>query len=190
MKRLAIAALAIAALGAAVAFAQQFGMPPPAGVTVMGCVYNTTPPTLTNGNPGMVQCSSTGFLGTGGGGGGFTPTPVAPTVSPSGAVTSLVLKNSPTSNPGGVTRYHAENASATIGYCVLYNATAAPAPGALTAGLVLDFQLFPANGYCDVDHTLQPVAASVGAVVLLTSAATPFTYTTGAITGSIHGVAQ
>src|SRR6267154_4688699 len=50
--------------------AQQFSMPPPAGVAVMGCVYNASPPTLTTGNSGFVQCSSTGGLVTSGGGGG------------------------------------------------------------------------------------------------------------------------
>lgn len=117
-------------------------------------------------------------------------TPVAPTVGASAAITSLVLKASATANPGGVARYHAENATATSGYCVLYNATAAPGTGALTAGLVLDFQLLPGSGYCDADFTMKPIAASAGAVLLLTSAVNPYTYTTGAITGSIVGVAQ
>jgi hypothetical protein len=115
--------------------------------------------------------------------------PATPTVSASAAVNSLVLKASATSNPGGVSSFHAENGTATSGYCVLYNGTTAPSTGALTAANVLAFVLLPANGYCDFDHTMQPLSASTGAVVLLTSAANPFTYTTGVITGSITGVA-
>jgi hypothetical protein len=117
------------------------------------------------------------------------PTPAAaPTVSASGAVTSLVLKASATA--GGVKYFHAENGTTTAGYCILYNGTTAPSTGALTAANVLAFQLLPASGYCDVERDNVPVAASTGAVVLLSSASTPFTYTTGAITGSIYGLAQ
>lgn len=74
MKRLAIAISAVIALGVAIAYAQTFTMPPPAGVTVMGCVYNSSPPTLTTGQAGMVQCSSTGALATSGGGGSTSVT--------------------------------------------------------------------------------------------------------------------
>lgn len=55
-----LAALAFVALSAASAWAQSFTMPPPAGVVVLGCVYNTTPPTLTNGQTGFYQCSANG----------------------------------------------------------------------------------------------------------------------------------
>ena len=123
--------------------------------------------------------------------GTFTPTPpvsAAPTVSASASVTSLVLKASATIT--GVEYLHAENATATNGYCILYNGTTAPGTGALTPANVLAFQLLPASGYCDLAKTNKPIAASVGAVVLLSSASTPFTYTTGTITGSIYGLAQ
>lgn len=46
--------------------AQQISMPPPAGVTGIACAYNTSPPTLTTGNPGWVQCDSTGKIITSG----------------------------------------------------------------------------------------------------------------------------
>lgn len=118
------------------------------------------------------------------------PSAAAPTVSASGAVTSLVLKASATISLGGVKYFHAENGTATAGYCILYNGTAAPGTGALTAGNVLAFQQLPASSYCDWTATNIPIAASTGAVVLLSSAATPFTYTTGTITGSIYGLAQ
>lgn len=70
MKKL-IAGLIFATLGlASPAMAQRITMPPPAGVVIMGCVYNTTPPTLTTGQIGYVQCSNQGALSGGGGGSG------------------------------------------------------------------------------------------------------------------------
>ncbi len=73
MKLLALAALAFVALTAS-AKAQNFDMPPPAGVTVMGCVYQASPPALLTGVPAFAQCDSTGHLVTGGGGGGGAAT--------------------------------------------------------------------------------------------------------------------
>ncbi len=117
-------------------------------------------------------------------------TAAAPTVSASASVTSLVLKASATIATGGVKYFHAENITSTAGYCVLYNGTSAPSTGALTAANVLGFQFLPASGFCDWTATNVPIAASTGAVVLVTSAATPFTYTTGTITAAIYGLAQ
>ena len=117
-------------------------------------------------------------------------TPAAPTVGASNAITSLVLKGSPTASPGGVQYFHAENATTTSGYCVLYNATSAPGAGALTAANVLWFQSLPANGSCDFTAAgVPPIPAGTGAVVLITSASTPYTYTTGVITAAIAGLA-
>jgi hypothetical protein len=101
-----------------------------------------------------------------------------------------VLKASATIATGGVKYFHAENITSTAGYCVLYNGTSAPSTGALTAANVLGFQFLPASGFCDWTATNVPIAASTGAVVLVTSAATPFTYTTGTITAAIYGLAQ
>lgn len=87
MKRYAIAALAFVALGAAIALSQVFTMPPPAGVVVLGCVYQSSPPTLTTGQTAFAQCDSTGHIATGGGGGGGAITaPLGPTTAPSAAV--------------------------------------------------------------------------------------------------------
>ena len=50
------------------------------GVTGIGCAYNTVPPTLTNGQAGWVQCSSTGGLVVSGGSGAtVTATAADPT---------------------------------------------------------------------------------------------------------------
>lgn len=74
MRKYAIAALAVVAIGAAIAQAQVFTMPPPAGVTVLGCVFNTSPVTLTDGQTGFAQCDNKGNLSPGGGGGGGSVT--------------------------------------------------------------------------------------------------------------------
>ena len=65
MRKLSAAILLYLGL-ATVALAQSFGMPPPAGVQMGGCVFNTTPPTLTNGQAGFVQCGSGGGIVVGG----------------------------------------------------------------------------------------------------------------------------
>lgn len=56
--------LALALVGAffAPSFAQQVQIPPPAGVTITGCAYNGTPPTLVSGTYGVIQCGANGAL--------------------------------------------------------------------------------------------------------------------------------
>jgi hypothetical protein len=167
---------------------------------------NSTAQQVVTGYLSTVGCPSVALTpcfvqyGSGGGSGGsvtqgtvpwvISKAPGTPTVSASGSVTSLVLDASPTTATGGVQYFHAENTTATGGYCILYNGTTAPGTGALTAANVLAFQLLPASGYCDWTATNAPIAASAGAVVLISSAATPFTYTTGVITASVYGLAQ
>lgn len=120
--------------------------------------------------------------------GGNALAPIAPTVSTTNGVTSLVLKASAT--VAGFLWAHVENATAVPGYVVIYNATTAPSTGALTAASVLGFQYLPSSGWADLNYTWRPIAGSTGIVILLTSASTPFTYTTsGGLTGAIAGVA-
>lgn len=57
MIKIIAAALAVFALGAAIALSQVIGFPPPAGISGLACVYNSSPVTLTNGQIGVVQCS-------------------------------------------------------------------------------------------------------------------------------------
>lgn len=59
MRKLGLALLLFGSLGLAPAQAQNFTMPPPAGVEVQGCVYSTSPPTLSAG-PAFVQCGPGG----------------------------------------------------------------------------------------------------------------------------------
>jgi hypothetical protein len=75
---------------------------------------------------------------------------------------------------------------AAAGYCIAYNATSAPSTGALTGSLVLDacsFNGSPAG--CSLSRIPMGVNYSAGIVILLTTAVTPFTYTTGTDTAFI-----
>lgn len=77
------------------------------------------------------------------------------------------------------------------GYCIAYNATAAPSPGALTGSLVLDTCYFNTPAGCSLSRMGGPSRAySAGVTILLSSAATPFTYTTGTDTGFISADVQ
>jgi hypothetical protein len=72
------------------------------------------------------------------------------------------------------------------GYCIVYNGTTAPATGALTGANVLDFCYFNSTpGGCSLSRHPLAVNYSVGIVVLISTAASPYTYTTGTDTGAI-----
>jgi hypothetical protein len=74
------------------------------------------------------------------------------------------------------------------GFCIGYNGTTAPSTGALTAANVLDFCYFDSTARgCSLAHLNGGVTYSTGFVVLITSATTPYTYTTGTDTGAIEG---
>ena len=68
-------------LASSAAFAQNAGWPPPAGAVAFLGVYNTSPPTLTNGQVGFAQLDSSGNVnvnvkaGSGSGCAGTTGTP-------------------------------------------------------------------------------------------------------------------
>lgn len=72
------------------------------------------------------------------------------------------------------------------GFCIAYNATTVPSTGALTGSLVLDSCYFDTTARgCSLAHVNGSTVFSVGIVILVTSAATPFTYTTGTDTAFV-----
>lgn len=99
--------------------------------------------------------------------------------------TSLVLKAS----AGQLTGFNCTGiAGATAGYCIAYNGTTAPSTGALTGANVLDACYFDTTARgCSLIHVNGSIAYSTGIVILMSSATTPFTYTTGTNTGFISG---
>ena len=71
------------------------------------------------------------------------------------------------------------------GYCIAYNGAAAPSTGALTGSLVLDSCYFSGPGGCSMSRIPFGAAYSAGIVILVSSAASPFTYTTGTDTAFV-----
>lgn len=75
---------------------------------------------------------------------------------------------------------------AAAGYCIAYNGTTAPGTGALTGANVLDACYFDTTARgCSLSRIPMGVAYGTGIVILVSSAVTPFTYTTGIDTAFI-----
>jgi hypothetical protein len=76
---------------------------------------------------------------------------------------------------------------AAAGFCVAYNGAATPGTGALTAANVLDFCFMDTTARgCSLTRIPMYINYSAGIQILITSAATPYTYTTGVLTGAIE----
>ena len=117
MKRLAIAALAVLALGAVIAGAQVVPNPQIPPNTV--CAYNTSTQTLTSGQASWLQCDSAGNVKTSASSapvttGGLSTYFVQPTASDN----HVVIKN----GAGQVYYVMVFNNSATVNYVRLYDA--------------------------------------------------------------------
>lgn len=77
-------------------------------------------------------------------------------------------------------------AGAAAGYCVAYNAASVPSTGSLTGAQVLDVCYFAASAAgCSFSRIPFGAMYSQGIVILLTSATSPLTYTTGTDTAFI-----
>jgi hypothetical protein len=106
---------------------------------------------------------------------------MTPVVS-AGAVDHLVAKAA----PGTAMKIAATNFSSTAGFLVGYNAISNPSDGALTAALVIDCVALPASGTAVIDNQPGPgTNYTAGIVVVLTSAASCYTKTTGTVAGFI-----
>ena len=109
---------------------------------------------------------------------------ITPVVS-SAAEASHVLKAS----AGQLYSAYAVNTTATVGYCLIINATSAPTTG--SAVTPLDFAVLPANGQCSFNYRPGPtVTYGTGITFLVSSNSSPFTFTSGVITAAIHGDVQ
>jgi hypothetical protein len=77
-------------------------------------------------------------------------------------------------------------AGGAAGYCIAYNGASAPGTGALTGANVLDACYFDTTARgCSLSRIPIGVAYGTGIVILVSSAVTPFTYTTGVDTAFI-----
>lgn len=102
----------------------------------------------------------------------------APTVNTT-AGNNLVLKTT----AGSLCTYTVVNVTATAGFVVVLNLTAAPVDGAITP---TDCRSIAANGTVTVNWET-PLYLSTGITIVVTSAATCFTKTTGVVTAFISG---
>jgi hypothetical protein len=74
-------------------------------------------------------------------------------------------------------------AGGTTGTCIAYNAATVPGTGSLTGAQVIDSCQITSAAGCSFSRIPLGAEYSTGIVILLSSAVTPFTYTTGTLTG-------
>lgn len=130
-----IAAVAVLVFGYAVYSVAQV-VPQPGPPTPIACAYNSSPVTLTSGQAGWAQCTSSGALVVSTGGAGTQDvnllvssgaTAATTTASSTAAGSNLVLKAS-----AGNLYALTTTIGATSGYLMLFDATALPSNGAVT----------------------------------------------------------
>lgn len=180
MTRLLFLLLALAWLTSP-APAQQW-TPGGTGIPVV-CAYNSSPPTVTSGLFVYAQCNSSGTLLTTGGGGGGSSAFTVSHASTTALSTALSAKTS----AGDLLGFNCTGITGgAAGYCVAYNGATTPSTGALTGANVLDFCYFDTTSRgCSLGRAPSQIAYSAGIQILVTSAASPYTYTTGTDTAAI-----
>lgn len=146
------------------------------------CAYNASLPNISPGFFAYVQCDSHGQLlvsGGSGGGGAFTVLHAS--------TTALAAALSAKTSAGDLMGFNCSGITGgAAGFCVAYNAASTPGSGALTGSLVLDFCQFDTTARgCSLGRAPSQVAYSAGIQILVTSAASPYTYTTGTDTAAI-----
>lgn len=182
--KLFLAGIAALAVGVYAGLSVSQVVPQPGPPMPTACAYNTTPPTLTNGQAGWVQCDSTGHVVVGTTGSSIAG--LAPVVCGS-AVSSCVLKAS----PGNLFSVYAE-CTATC-WLMVFNRVDAPTNGATTAGSASGnmVECVPVNpgGVTSIANSgMPPTIYTVGivAVISSTTCATLTLATTGFINGKVQ----
>lgn len=183
MKRILLGlGLLVAAILPGPVGAQQVNPPvgPPGGIA---CAYNSALPTITSGFAAWVQCDSHGqLLVSGGGGGGGSAFTVL-----HASTTSLATALSAKTSSGSLLGFNCTSITGgAAGFCVAYNSASTPGTGALTGANVLDFCYFDTTARgCSLGRAPSQIAYSAGIQILVTSAASPYTYTTGTDTAAV-----
>lgn len=179
-----IATPLLALIGLALIAHGQQVLPPVGPPQAIACAFNTSPPTVASGNAIWVQCDTNGKLITSGSAAVPLPLPTAgitPYISPSVESCHVMKASQATAVSYGVTT------GATAGYLMVFNATSAPADGAVTP-VALAIQV-PANA--TVTRTYSPPSTlqlSTGFTVCFSSTG-PFTKTASA-TAMLEGTWQ
>jgi hypothetical protein len=156
-------------------------IPQPGPPTPIGCAYNTTPPTLTDGQAGWVQCSPRGSVIT-------IPSTTSAGLTPivgGSAASSQVLKAS----AGTLYSSYAHCTSAC--WMMVFNSTAAPSNGATTAGTssgnLVECVAVPANTTAGLNYAPGPPAAYSTGITVAISSTSCGTLTLSTV-GFIHGM--
>lgn len=173
MKRLALCLAFL--FWASAAFAQMSGVR-----TVTSCGNPSPYPALNIGIslPAWLTVDANMNLCTSGGGGGGSSAFTVPHASSVGTVSALAVKTS----SGFLLGFNCTGITgAAAGFCVAYNSATTPSAGALTAAAVLDYCFFDTTARgCSLGRAPSQVAYSAGIQILVTTATSPYTYTTGA----------
>lgn len=152
----------------------------PANTTVAGCLYQATPATTADNQFAAVQCDASGRILTSTGPNAASSGAIAPTGS-AAAANNLVLKAS----AGNLFTVTATNLTATAAFLTVLNLAASPADGAIVP---LACVPIAANGTATINYAV-PARFSTGITVVITSAVTCYTKTTGVVTAFISGQA-
>lgn len=150
------------------------------GLAVTGTFWQTTQPVSLSSLPSLPAGTNTiGAVVNQGSAGSANANSHAAT---SALASSLALKAS-------AGNLYSVNATAVTGgaagYLVVINAASAPTSG--SAITPLDFCYFNGVGGCSLSHGQIPINYSTGIVALITTAASPFTFTSGTDTAAISG---
>jgi hypothetical protein len=115
------------------------------------------------------------------------PMPTAATVVSHASTTALTTALSAKTAAGDLIGFNCTAITGgAAGFCVAYNAAATPGTGALTGSLVLDFCWFDTTARgCSLGRAPTEIVYSAGIQILVTSAASPYTYTTGVATAAV-----
>ena len=152
---------------------QDMGLQAIGNTSVASCVstYGTS--------PGSVSCPGVNAA--------ITQLPAVVVMSHA-STTALANNLSVKASAGSLSAYNCTGiAGGSAGYCIAYNGSSTPGTGALTGANVLDFCYFDTTPRgCSLSHIAPgAVPYSTGIQILVSSAASPFTYTTGTDTAAI-----
>ena len=177
-------------------YAPAYAQTPSQGRVVSSC--GTAGITYTAGAFGPMTVDTNGNLCFNGSGGGSSTVVVGPSsasgiASTASTVTTLGTSLVAKASAGNLYGFYCTAITGgAAGFCIAYNAITAPSPGALTGSLVLDVCAFDTGDKgCSLSRIPGPPRNySTGITILVTSASTPFTYTTGVDTAYISADVQ
>lgn len=166
MKRLLLACWALLALSAAPALADTAGAVQPGTAAtqsaLQGCLYETSPAAASSGQQRAVHCDSAGNLLING---SSTPTP-SPTTGGITPVVSSVAESCHVLKNAAGNLYSVSGYAGVAAWIMVFNATAAPADGAVTPTI---WAYVPTAGSWSINYGAFPAAFNAGITVCASS---------------------